>query len=54
MIRLPGEVEYVGTFFVHSFVFCVVVVVNAFDDSASRRGDVMPLLATGDDFVSVD
>lgn len=52
MIRLPGEVENAGTLFAHSFVFCVVEVVNAFDDRASRRGDVIPLLVTSTDFVS--
>jgi hypothetical protein len=53
VIRFPGEDEYAGTFLAQSFVFCVVEFVNAFDDRASRRGDVIPLLATGTGFVSV-
>lgn len=38
-----GEVEYAGTFFAHSFVFCEVDGAKAADDSASRRGDVTGL-----------
>jgi len=37
---LPGELEYDGTFFAHSFVSCEADWAIAVDDRASNKGDV--------------
>jgi len=42
VIKFPGELENAGTFLAHSFVFWALeVAVKAFDERASRRGDVI-------------